>query len=175
MENLVAQAVGGIAFLVGITAFSQKDDIRFRYQMMSFCIVMGVHFILMGAVVAAIGVLINAVRMFISVKTQSRKVMWFFIALMWCMTLPNVTHFLELLTVIGSSIATWGLFSRQGIHLRLFIMFNSFCWFSHNIWLGSIGGSLIEGSFILANMVTIYRLYKVQRAESDMQYCEEYS
>lgn len=70
-----------------------KDDMRFRYQMMAFCFIMGIHFTLMGATVAAIGVIINGIRSFASIKTQSRKVMWFFIALMWLMTLPNITHF----------------------------------------------------------------------------------
>ena len=82
MENAIAQGIGGIAFLVGVMAFWQKDDMRFRYQMMMFCLIMGIHFTLMGATVAAIGVMINALRSYASIKTQSRKVMWFFIGLM---------------------------------------------------------------------------------------------
>ncbi|MDC5819084.1 YgjV family protein [Vibrio europaeus] len=160
MENWLAQIVGGFAFIIGVMAFWQKDDTRFRYQMMVFCLVMGVHFILMGATVAAIGVIINAVRSFASIKTQSRKVMWFFIGLMWLMTLPNITHLFEFMTVVGSSVATWALFSKQGIALRSLILFNSLCWVVHNIWLGSIGGSLIEATFIVTNLITIVRLYR---------------
>ncbi|MGR4989970.1 MULTISPECIES: YgjV family protein [Vibrio] len=169
MENWLAQAVGGIAFMVGVMAFWQKDDMRFRYQMMAFCFIMGIHFTLMGATVAAIGVIINGIRSFASIKTQSRKVMWFFIALMWLMTLPNITHFFELLTVIGSSVATWALFSKQGITLRSLILFNSFCWVSHNIWLGSIGGSLVESTFIITNLLTIYRLYQSNKINNQMK------
>ncbi len=55
MENGLAQGIGGIAFMVGVMAFWQKDDLRFRYQMMAFCFIMGVHFVLLGATVAAIG------------------------------------------------------------------------------------------------------------------------
>lgn len=95
MENGLAQGIGGIAFMVGVMAFWQKDDLRFRYQMMAFCFIMGVHFVLLGATVAAIGVVINGIRSFASIKTQSRKVMWFFIAMMWLMTLPNMSHFLN--------------------------------------------------------------------------------
>jgi len=162
MENWLAQGIGGIAFFIGVVAFWQKDDTRFRYQMMAFCLVMGVHFALMGATVAAIGVTINAIRSFASIKTHSRKIMWLFIILMWSMTLPNITHFFELMTVVGSSVATWALFSKQGIALRCLILFNSFCWVAHNIWLGSIGGSLIEASFIITNSITIVRLYRTQ-------------
>jgi hypothetical protein len=160
MENWVTQGVGGLAFCIGVMAFWQKDDMRFRYQMMIFCFVMSIHFILMGAMVAAIGVIINAIRSYVSIKTQSRKVMWFFIGLMWVMTLPNITQFFEFITVLGSSVATWALFTKQGVTLRSFILFNSLCWISHNIWLGSIGGSLVEGAFIVTNLVTIYRLHQ---------------
>ncbi|EHY0995203.1 YgjV family protein [Vibrio parahaemolyticus] len=169
MENGLAQGIGGIAFMVGVMAFWQKDDLRFRYQMIVFCFIMGVHFVLLGATVAAIGVVINGIRSFASIKTQSRKVMWFFIALMWLMTLPNITHFFELLTVIGSSVATWALFSKQGITLRSLILFNSFCWVSHNIWLGSIGGSLVESTFIITNLLTIYRLYQSSKNNNQTQ------
>ncbi|MDF2153084.1 YgjV family protein [Vibrio sp. CAU 1672] len=173
MENWLVQGIGGIAFVVGVMAFWQKDDNRFRYNMMVFCFIMAIHFALMGATVAAIGVVINAVRSFASIKTQSRKVMWFFIGLMWFMTLPNVSHFFELLTVIGSSVATWALFSRQGITLRLLILFNSFCWVSHNLWLGSIGGSLVESTFIITNLVTIYRLNRSAKTSNQPQTCHE--
>ena len=164
MENWITQGVGGLAFCIGVMAFWQKDDMRFRYQMMTFCFIMSAHFALMGATVAAIGVIINAIRSFASIKTQSRKVMWFFIGLMWLMTLPNITHFFELLTVIGSSVATWALFSKQGIPLRSLILFNSFCWVCHNIWLGSIGGSLVESTFIITNLITIYQLYQTKKS-----------
>lgn len=165
MESALAQIVGGLAFAIGVCAFWQKQDLRFRYQMVAFCLVMGVHFILMGATVAAIGAIINGVRSFASIKTQSRKVMWFFIALMWLMTLPNITHPFEFMTVVGSSVATWALFSKQGITLRCLILFNSLCWVVHNIWLGSIGGSLVEVTFILTNLVTITRLYLLQKQQ----------
>ncbi|WP_162812503.1 YgjV family protein, partial [Vibrio cholerae] len=29
-----------------------------------------------------------------------------------------------------------------------------------NIWLGSIGGTLVESTFIVTNLMTIYRLHK---------------
>lgn len=160
----LAQALGGIAFLIGVKAFWQKDDMRFRYHMMVFCGVMALHFALMSAAVAAIGVTINGVRIFASTKTQSRRIMWLFIALMWGMTLPYMSHLMELLTVLGSSVGTWALFSRHGIALRAFILFNSCCWFSHNLWLGSIGGSLVEGTFIITNLVTIYKLFQANRS-----------
>ncbi|WP_256929589.1 YgjV family protein, partial [Vibrio parahaemolyticus] len=68
-----------------------------------------------------------------------------------------------------SSVATWALFSKQGITLRSLILFNSFCWVSHNLWLGSIGGSLVESTFIVTNLFTIYRLFHAQERLSQTQ------
>jgi hypothetical protein len=164
MQDSLAQAFGAIAFVIGAVAFWQKDDNRFRYQMMLFCLVMSIHFALIGASVAAIGVIINALRSYASIKTQSPKVMWFFIGLIFLMTLPNLNHLPELMTVIGSCVATWALFSKKGIQLRFLILFNSCCWFTHNIWLGSIGGTLVEATFILTNLMTIYRLHQSNKS-----------
>ncbi|POF54371.1 YgjV family protein, partial [Vibrio vulnificus] len=40
-----------------------------------------------------------------------------------------------------------------------------FCWVSHNLWLGSIGGSLVESTFIVTNLFTIYRLFQQRSAQ----------
>ncbi|MCF4172225.1 YgjV family protein [Vibrio sp. McD22-P3] len=155
---LFAQLVGGIAFVFGIMAFLQKDDLRFRYCMVAFCFIMMIHFAMMGAVVGAIGVAINGIRAFVSIKTRSKRAMWFFIIILLGMTLPNVSSPVELLPIIGSAVGTWALFSASGIKMRSLILFNSACWFTHNMWIGSIGGSLVEGTFLIANTTTIYRL-----------------
>ncbi|WP_197069639.1 YgjV family protein, partial [Aeromonas media] len=34
------------------------------------------------------------------------------------------------------------------------------CWTSHNILIGSIGGSLIELSFLFVNCHTMYRMWR---------------
>lgn len=155
---ILAQTIGGIAFLIGVFAFLQKEDLRFRYFMVAFCFVMAIHFAMMGAIVGAIGVTVNGVRAFVSIKTRSKYAMWFFIALLIAMTLPKVTSPIELLPVIGSAVGTWALFYLTGIKMRSVILFNSCCWFTHNLWLGSIGGSLVEGTFIITNLMTIYRM-----------------
>lgn len=160
---LLAQAIGGIAFLLGIWAFSQKNDLRFRYGMVAFCFIMAIHFMMMGAIIGAIGVTINGIRSFVSIKTQSKTIMWFFILLLFGMTLPKVSTLFELLPIIGSAVGTWALFSVQGIKMRSLILFNSSCWFIYNLWVGSIGGSLIEGTFIVANSIMIYHLYRMKK------------
>ncbi|GAK85531.1 inner membrane protein YgjV [Vibrio ponticus] len=89
--------------------------------------------------------------------------MLFFIAMLWIMGLPQLEYSYELLTIFGSSVATWALFKTQGIQMRLLVMFNSFCWVTNNLLLGSIGGTLMELTFIIVNSLTIVRMYRAER------------
>lgn len=154
------QAIGIVAFLIGATAFLHQDGHKFRLHLTVFQIVLCSHFILMGAVTAAVGCGISALRSYASTRTQSSLVMWFFIGLLWVMGLLNVEHSYEILTIFGASVATWGLFKTRGIHMRLLILFNSFCWLTNNLLLGSIGGTMMEATFIIVNAVTIYKMYR---------------
>ncbi|MGF1791295.1 YgjV family protein [Photobacterium profundum] len=154
------QTIGIVAFLIGATAFLHQDGHKFRLHLTVFQIVLCSHFILMGAVTAAVGCGISALRSYASTRTQSSLIMWFFIGLLWVMGLPNVEHSYEILTIFGASVATWGLFKARGIHMRLLILFNSFCWLTNNLLLGSIGGTMMEATFIIVNAVTIYKMYR---------------
>ncbi len=44
----LAQGVGVIAFLIGITTFINRDERRFRLQLAVYSAIIGVHFFLMG-------------------------------------------------------------------------------------------------------------------------------
>ena len=156
----LAQAIGMVAFVIGATAFLHSDGRRFRLHLMVFQVVLCCHFIMMGALVAAFGCGISAIRSYASTKTQSTPVMLFFIAMLWVMGVPQLEHSYELLTIFGSSVATWALFKTQGIQMRLLVMFNSFCWVTNNLLLGSIGGTLMELTFIIVNSLTILRMYR---------------
>ncbi|PSW22042.1 hypothetical protein C9I98_01910 [Photobacterium sanctipauli] len=158
-----AQSIGIVAFLIGATAFLHQDGNKFRLHLTFFQIVLCSHFILMGAITAAIGCGISALRSYASTKTQSGYVMGLFIALLWIMGLPNLQYSYELLTIFGASVATYGLFKTDGLTLRFLILFNSFCWLTNNLLLGSIGGTMMEATFIVVNLYTITNLIKQAR------------
>ncbi len=166
---LIAQFFGVLAFLVGVFAFLQKQDSKYRYYMVGFCLLMGVHFILMGAMTGAISAAINGVRTYLSMKYNSRKMAVLFVALQLGLALPYVEHWFEYLPVIGSAVGTWALFTTYGLRLRSMILFNSCCWVTHNILIGSIGGSIVESTFIITNLVTIIRMHKEMKGSGKEQ------
>ncbi|WP_422489333.1 YgjV family protein [Endozoicomonas sp. ALE010] len=79
----------------------------------------------------------------------------------WCQ-FPDIHIFIKREEGDGQIrvIATWALFSTRGIPLRSLILLNSCCWLVHNLLTGSVGGSLIEATFVVTNSITIYKLYK---------------
>jgi len=163
----LAQGVGVIAFLVGITTFINRDERRFKKQLSVYSAIIGVHFFLMGAFPAGASALLNAVRTLITLRTRSLWVMSVFITLTLFLGLIKLHHPMELLPIIGTVASTWALFRCKGLTVRCVMWCSTACWVSHNIWLGSIGGSLIEGSFLVMNGLNIIRFWRMQKRGID--------
>jgi len=160
LDKPLAQGVGIAALLVGSSAFTQRNDQRLRYRLTLFCTVMGVHFLLMGTVAAAVSAWFSGGRTLISSRTRSPWIMTAFLLLVWGIGLANVEAPVDWLPMIGTSVGTWALFREQGIRLRLLLFSGTLCWLTHNLLIGSIGGSLIEASFLCINSHTIYCLWR---------------
>lgn len=163
----LAQGVGVIAFLVGITTFINRDERRFKKQLSVYSVIIGVHFFLMGASPAGFSAMLNSVRTLITLRTRSLWVMTLFIVLTGGLGIARFHHPMELLPVIGTIVSTWALFRCTGLTTRCVIWCSTVCWVAHNLWLGSIGGSLIEGSFLVMNGLTIIRFWRMQKRGID--------
>ncbi|MBN3194754.1 MULTISPECIES: YgjV family protein [Pectobacterium] len=163
----IAQSVGVLAFLVGITMFFNRNDQKFKIQLSAYSAVIGLHFFLMGANAAGASALLNSARTLISLKTHNILVMFVFISLTLLFGLSGMNHPMELLPIAGTVASTWALFRTSGVTTRCVIWCSTACWVAHNIWLGSIGGSLIEGSFLLMNGFNIIRFWRMQQRGID--------
>ena len=153
----LAQGVGVIAFLIGITTFFNRDERRFKKQLSVYSAVIGVHFFLLGTYPAGASAILNAIRTLITLRTRSLWVMAIFIVLTGGIGLAKFHHPVELLPVIGTIVSTWALFRCKGLTMRCVMWFSTCCWVIHNFWAGSIGGTMIEGSFLLMNGLNIIR------------------
>ncbi|MEI7143102.1 YgjV family protein [Pectobacterium brasiliense] len=163
----IAQSVGVLAFLVGITMFFNRNDQKFKIQLSAYSAVIGLHFFLMGANAAGASALLNSARTLISLKTHNILVMFVFISLTLLFGLSGMNHAMELLPIAGTVASTWALFRTSGFTTRCVMWCSTACWVAHNIWLGSIGGSLIEGSFLLMNGFNIIRFWRMQQRGID--------
>ncbi|GAA3899253.1 MULTISPECIES: YgjV family protein [Gibbsiella] len=162
-----AQSIGVLAFLVGITSFFNRDDRRFKLQLSAYSLIIGIHYFLMGASAAGSSAVLSACRNLVAIRTCSLWVMWIFLALTLVMGLSRFHHWIELLPIFGTTISTWALFRTRGLTTRCVMWCSTACWVTHNIWLGSIGGSLIEGSFLVMNAFNILRFRRLLRRGID--------
>lgn len=115
----LAQGVGVIAFLIGITTFFNRDERRFKKQLSVYSAVIGVHFFLLGTYPAGASAILNAIRTLITLRTRSLWVMAIFIVLTGGIGLAKFHHPVELLPVIGTIVSTWALFRCKGAHHAL--------------------------------------------------------
>ncbi|MGN5148639.1 YgjV family protein, partial [Aeromonas enteropelogenes] len=72
---------------------------------------------------------------------------------------PQITHPVQILTLLGTTLSTYALFRLNGIALRLCMLDSTVCWLTHNVWAGSIGG-ILQSIFFVINSHTIFKLYR---------------
>lgn len=163
----VAQLVGYLAFVLGIVSFLQRDDRRLRAmiaaQSFSYC----VHFFLLGSVVGALASLVTCTRALVSLVTRSSAVGVAILAVNVALGVFGAgTNVAGWLPVLGTTAGTVAFFWFDGLPMRFILLGASACWLANNLWLGSIGGSLLELLVGVANGTTCYRLWRAREAES---------
>ncbi len=116
------------------------------------------HYVLLGAVPAALGALLSTLRTGTAIVTNTRWVAVFFIALTLVAGWFVVDAWVDMLPLIGTIIGTYSIFCLSGIKMRVGFLLGAICWLANNLIVGSIGGTLLEATIIATNSATIYRL-----------------
>lgn len=158
---IIAQAVGLLALAVGLTVFLQRSDRRLKYRLALYTGVISIHFFLLGAYPAAISAALNGTRTVVSIHYRKVHMMYVFMLLTLVLAVPKITHWMEILPIAGTFMSTYAFFKLKDLKMRYLLCCSAICWTIYNIWVGSIGGSLIEGTFVIMNAVTTYRLRKM--------------
>ena len=160
-----AQCVGYVAFVLGVTAFLQKIDWKLKCFNGLECVAYAVHFTMLGHFPAVVSAIVSSIRSFVGIRCQSKIVS---VVLIVCVFVPGIYLTkvpTDLLTVLSSCIATWGVFTMKGIPLRLAFLVCTFCWLANNILTGSIGGTCLESFIAVSNISTIVRMSLASRRE----------
>lgn len=158
LDNPLGQFFGLLSFLLGIACFYQRDDRRLKIIMFAMQLNNCIHFALLAAPTAVMSSLFSMVRTGLSLYTRSALVAWLFIAASVALGIWLSDQWQDMLPVMGSCIGTYALFCLQGIRMRLAFLVGAGFWLSNNLWVGSIGGSLLEMTLITVNLRTIYKL-----------------
>ncbi len=154
-----AQCVGYVAFILGVTAFLQKNDRRLKFFNASECFVYTVHFVLLGNFPASASSCISGVRSLLALKIRSSSLAVLIIVINIAFGVALVKSPLGWLPVAASCAATLAVFMLQGIPMRLVLLGSTLCWLVNNIVSRSIGGTSLETVIAIVNTWTMIRMF----------------
>lgn len=160
-DNVIAQSFGFLSLALGILTFYQKDDKKLKILMIVFNINHLVHYILLGSIVSALGSLLSAIRTATAIHFSSKWIAALFITISLVSGVLLADHIWQMWPILGTIIGTYSVFLLKGIRLRVGFLFGSSCWLINNILVGSIGGTILEITVISMNLITVYRIHKV--------------
>ncbi|HBN6294874.1 permease [Vibrio parahaemolyticus] len=163
--SILAQALGVISFGLGFSVFYQKNDRHLKILMLIFNLNHLLHFLLLGSMVSALSALLSALRTTTAIFVSSKRVAAVFIVISLVSGFWVAEQWRDLWPIIGTVIGTYSVFCLSGIRMRIGFLLGASCWLTNNILVGSIGGTLLEMTVIVMNLLTIYRLHR-QQSES---------
>ncbi|MGY6468183.1 YgjV family protein [Vibrio parahaemolyticus] len=163
--SILAQALGFISFGLGFSVFYQKNDRHLKILMLIFNLNHLLHFLLLGSMVSALSALLSALRTTTAIFVSSKRVAAVFIVISLVSGFWVAEQWRDLWPIIGTVIGTYSVFCLSGIRMRIGFLLGASCWLTNNILVGSIGGTLLEMTVIVMNLLTIYRLHR-QQSES---------
>lgn len=158
----LAQVVGFISFGLGFSVFYQKNDKRLKVLMLIFNLNHLLHFLLLGSMVSALGALLSALRTTTAIFVSSKRTATAFIGISLVSGFWIAEQWRDVWPILGTVIGTYSVFCLSGIRMRSGFLLGACCWLTNNILVGSIGGTLLEMTVIVMNLLTIYRLSRQQ-------------
>jgi hypothetical protein len=160
----IAQCVGYAAFLLGASAFLQKNDRRLKFLNGSQCVFYAAHFALLANYPAAGSLAVSAARSFLSLKSRSRWLAFFFLLANIAVGVALAHSRAGWMPIAGGCLATIALFLMRGVPMRFVLLASTLCWLTNNLISGSIGGTMLETTITFANISTIVRLMRAKAA-----------
>lgn len=158
-----AQCVGYSAFVLGVAAFLQKDDRRFKLLMAGECLAYIVHFALLGNPTAVASSTMSLLRSVLALTTRSLWVAAGVVAMNLVLGMSLAVRATDWLPLAASCIGTLALFLLRGIPMRLAMLCGTGLWIANNVIAGSIGGTALEIVIAAVNATTILRMARAAR------------
>lgn len=161
-----AQCVGYVAFVLGVTAFLQRQDRRLKLFSGFQTLAYAAHFFLLGNPAASVSSLLSSVRSFAALRTRSMALLLLIIGLNLIVGLLVVHAPLGWLPVIGACVGSYSVLRLHGLPMRVMLLVATALWLSNNILSGSIGGTALEAFIGIANITTMVRMLRTRQAQS---------
>ena len=159
-----AQLVGYLALVLGVSAFLQRDDRRFRLLLVGECLAYVFHFALLGNPPAAASTAVSATRTLLSLRWRAAGLAVASVAANLALAVAVGTHGRGWIPVVGSCLGGIAIFTLEGIPLRLLLLTSTALWLTNNVLSGSVGGTILESLIAAASVSTVVRMAQAARA-----------
>ena len=158
---LVSQLFASLAFLLGIISFQFKSRRNVLVVLSISTIANSAHFVFLGRPGPASLELVAACRQFIAGFFPLKKLMWFFLILLWISFFLTYQKPLSFLGLFAASLGTIGSFQGNEKRLRIMMMIASASWGVHNILAASPVAALMEFTIFSSNLIGYFRYHRV--------------
>ncbi|MDR3325847.1 MAG: YgjV family protein [Rhodospirillaceae bacterium] len=156
----LAQCAGYCTFVFGILACWQKNDRYFKIIITFTRVSYAVHFFLLDNPSACVISLIIGLRSLLAAYTRSLLVMTLMLVLSIVAGWFLSREAFNWIPVIATCIATVAFFRMNAIPMRITLLSCSLLWLVNNIMSGSVGGTLLEVTLAVVNIITILRMLR---------------
>jgi len=156
---LLSQILIGIAFCFDLLSFQFKDRRHILLCFVCASLLIGVHFLLLDHVTAALLIFIAMSRFLTSYYTTKRRWMYLFLFITVAAFLLTYEKNISILAFAAGIFGTWASFQPLDRNLRLGMMIGTSLWIVHNVFAGSPAAVLLECFFLGSNFVGYYRFY----------------
>ena len=157
-QMLVAVAIG-----FDLLSFQFKERHRIIACLVISCLLVALHFALLGHWTATGLGLLAGLRFATSLVTRSKKLMAVFILASLLVAALTFHGILTILSCLGSMFGTIASFCRTDKDLRRLLLIATSLWLVHNCLAGSPTAVLMEALFISSNLIGYYRYYGPRR------------
>ena len=162
-ENIfsIEQILGYVASFILLIGYAIKSDVKTKTVLIFSSLFFATHFYLLGAFTAMAICLVNSMRNVSSIFFYKSKVMFvLFITLYGAGGIFTYHGAHDLLPLLAAIITCVGMFFLTGIRFRMLVVIATLLWVVHNVYAGSIGGTINSIILFFISSSVVFKLHK---------------
>ena len=168
LAQLLGQLAGLVALAFCIAGFANKNDDRLMVLLISANVAFALMFAFFESWTASALTVLVILRITLARKYQGNwQIMLAMLAVNLVVAWATWKSITDVFPLAAAVFGTVGMFMLRGIPLRIVLGFAALAWMLNNIVIGSVGGTLAEGMVLVTNIITIIRLYRLQKKYPD--------
>jgi hypothetical protein len=157
---LLSQLLAGLSFAFGAYAYQLSDRKNVLLCWSACALTNSLHFALLGQTTPCLITAITGSRFLLAQRNRSLWIFFFFICASFSAGFLTYKEPINLIPIGTSFVGTVAVFFGSNATLRLGLGFCSMLWLYHNVVVGSPVAAVMEGVFLVSNVVGYLRLRK---------------